>query len=109
MTYKLTPEAHSKIKQLALTLPELQKWEGGKPMFKKEGRVIGYEKTPQAKSIVEFDRIPVLVNHEVHMISEFKKGGMVKVLEYCAGVNLIVKKFNEKQKQNERTTKAATS
>lgn len=99
MTYKLTPDAHNKIKQLALTLPELQRQECGKPMFKKVGKLISINKSAKTKTI-ERSYGPVLVNHEVHMIGEFKKGGMVKVMEYCAGVHLIVKKFNEKQVEN---------
>lgn len=109
MKHKLIPEFYKQIKQLALTLPELQKLEGGKPMFRKLGKRIGESKGSTPNEIIrhiETTKEPVLVNHEVNMVSEFKKGGMVNVLQYCAGVNLIVKKFNEKENERKAQTTA---
>lgn len=111
MKHKLTPQAHSQIKQLALTLPELQKWEGGKPMFRKITKVVDSTyKVKNGKPVIDTNwnigTEPVLINHEVHMIEEFKKGNMVKVMQYCAGVNLIVKKFNEKENERKAQTTA---
>jgi hypothetical protein len=103
--YKLTPAIHKQIEALAEQLLPLQKTgKNGLPLSRATTKlVLGSELTPDIeldgpvilnKLYVVRGIEPILVNHPVNMIEEFKAGGMEGVTNYCRQVNEIAQRID---------------
>lgn len=106
--YKLTPQAHKHIVEQARIMPALQRLDKhGKPMSRQitktvkgadlpEGTKTDDGKAPNPNKLyVQRGAEPLLVNHEVEMISAYYQGGQAAVQAYIARVEAIVARYNE--------------
>src|SRR4051812_27073861 len=99
-TFKLTPHVHKHILAVAGQLQLLQKTDkNGVPLRRATTRlVLGSELTPDTeingpvipnKLYVIKGTEPVLVNHAINLIEEFRAWGMEGITNYCRQVNEI--------------------
>lgn len=105
--YKLSPQWHKLISDLAKELPAMQKKCGNVLMFRNISEpVIGYnltkEETAKIKNYkssatyIRRGKEPVLVNHKLNLISEFELKGQDGVKLYCEKLSVMMDNWNDK-------------
>jgi len=103
--FKLTPEAHTKIKLLAKEFPKLQKLsKNGEPLFRlltitKKGSELPPDTKLNSGESINKDKVyvtrvkePILVNHELNMIDVYKKDGEAGIIDYVKYIDLMKSK-----------------
>ena len=102
--FKLTPEAHKQIITIATALPKLQKTDkSGTPLFRvvtkvvkgfdlPPGTLVGGKEPDTKKNYVQKGKEPLLVNHEVNMVSEYKLYGQKGIDDYRASILAVLER-----------------
>lgn len=107
--FKVGPEIYKQIKEIVKVLEPLQKTDAsGKPLFRKITQFVGTKgySGPNEKytKTTKHGQEPLLVNHEVNLISEFEKFGPKGVKDYVDYVKELVRKTKEEQEKKEPVT-----
>jgi hypothetical protein len=102
--FKLTPQIHKQLVELAKDLPALQQLSPtGKPLFRAACDFVGTDLTAHSgrydryKQKIIRKQEPILVNHQVELIDKYQKRGMPAVDAYVAKVREIAAQHEENQ------------
>lgn len=102
--FKLIPEVHKELEQIAKKLPKIQKiGKDKKPLFRKVSffkEVKEYNRaTGSYSKVIQFGTEPVLVNHEVELVECYRKYGSTGVVKYIDLINSVLTKEQKKKEE----------
>ena len=108
INHKLTTQIIKHIEALEKSLPQLQKNEGCKPMFRAVSkRVLGSEIPVEERvkingfksyqSYIQRGQQAVLTNHKINLIEAFKKDGQDGIMTYLNDVKHVMEYHKSKQ------------
>jgi len=110
--HKVTTEVYKKILEIEKELPPIQKYLGGKPLFRTLQKLVNGSDIPdEHKEQLKVDGVfynnkryfqkiqdPILVNHKLILIEEFEKHGQEGIDYYISDIQALVDRAKSLEK-----------